>query len=183
MSGRGRAAGAAAQKNRRQKDDGAEQYFQNRNLHRQQAGNQMTNQHHLPRVSPDEFMNFALSFVGFESRQNISKKENLRRFRGFFGIGPQAACKVYLDLIETSDIELKHFCLTLNWLKSYDTELILSGWWRMHEQSVRQWVWSISRSIQNLKEKKVRFVGPLTGGIQQSPSHFFLLCAGCVWRI
>jgi hypothetical protein len=152
MSGRGRAAGARStpSQNHRQ---------QVNHPHQQADRQQMTNQQHRPSaiMTADEFMKYALSFVGFESRQDVAKKENLRRFRAFFGIGPQAACKVYCDLIDTSDIELKHFCLTLNWLKSYDTELILSGWWKIHEQSVRQWVWSISRSIQQLKDKKVCF--------------------------
>ena len=115
-----------------------------------------------------------------------SKDENLRRFRAFFGIGPQAAGKVYADLIQTSkSFELKYFFLTLNWLKSYDTELILSGWWRMHEQSIRQSVWSVSTAIQNLKDKKVSSFWESPA--MQNPSHFlhrlFILSLGCVWQL
>lgn len=154
----------------------------------QQQFRKENRKHPLPSMvlTTDEILKVALNFVGFEYRQDVTKDENLRRFRAFFGIGPQAAGKVYADLIQTSkSFELKYFFLTLNWLKSYDTELILSGWWRMHEQSIRQSVWSVSTAIQNLKDKKVSsfWESPAI----QNPSHFLhrpcILSLGCVWQL
>lgn len=107
----------------------------------------------------DYIQEFGLNCVGFEGRQNVSDKTNLVRFRGFYGIGPAAVAALYKALQKKDGVppNLRHFLMTLYWLKSYDTVLILSGWWRLHPETIMTYTWRILRSIQSLKPDKVKW--------------------------
>ena len=114
---------------------------------------------HIPYASTvrssDDMMKAGLDLVGFKGRQEfVTKAHNIARFRAFFGVGHQAVYELYKDLMLIPD-ELKFFFMTLYWLKSYDTELILSGWWDLHIDTIRRRTWSICKKIQGLKATKV----------------------------
>jgi hypothetical protein len=113
-------------------------------------------------LSPDDVLKLGLKFVGFnETRQSkVGKKKNIERFRAFFGIG-YAGVAVLLKDLQSSErtrvhkLDLKYFFLALNYLKTYNTELVMSGWWDLHEDTVHQWSWFYIKKIQQLKEEKV----------------------------
>ena len=113
-------------------------------------------------LSDDEVMVAGLDFVGFEGRQaNVSKKSNMDRFRDFYGIGPAAASKVLNDIQQIEGkrtrVELQSFFLTLYYLKAYQTETVMSGWWKLNEKTIRAYVWKTLSLVHRLKEKKVLF--------------------------
>jgi hypothetical protein len=102
----------------------------------------------------DDMMKTGLDLVGFKGRQQVSSAQNTLRFRAFFGVGHVAVYELYKDLsLKQGDV--KFFFLTLYWLKSYDTELILSGWWDLHTETIRVATWNMCKKIQELKATKV----------------------------
>ena len=119
-------------------------------------------------LSDDEVMVPGLDFVGFEGRQaNVSKKSNMDRFRDFYGIGPAAASKVLNDIQQIEGkrtrVKLQSFFLTLYYLKAYQTETVMLGWWKLNEKTIRAYVWKTLSLVHRLKEKKV----PLTESIEE----------------
>ena len=114
---------------------------------------------HVVRMTADNILAESLNYVGFEGRQqNVNPSVNYERFRSFFGIGPKAAAAVFLDIQEVLKVDspiLRYFVMALYWMKSYDTLQIMSGWWKLHSESISKWVWYYIEKIQELKPKKV----------------------------
>jgi hypothetical protein len=115
-------------------------------------------------TTPERTLCEGLKYVGFdEGRQsNVKHEKNVERFRAFYGVGHRAVTSLLMDLQTSSrpsaqvhDVDLKHFFLALYFLKTYDTELVLSGWWGLHEITIRKWTWFYATKIQALKEDKV----------------------------
>ncbi|KAG7365076.1 DDE superfamily endonuclease [Nitzschia inconspicua] len=99
-----------------------------------------------------------LDSVGFLGRQaSVSNEENLRRFRSFFGVGPAAAATVLFDLNRKERVTIDHFLLAIYWLKTYQTETVMSRWWNMAEPTIRKHIWRVAELKQSLKEEKVVF--------------------------
>jgi hypothetical protein len=97
-----------------------------------------------------------LSLVGFpSSRQKVRHSLNVERFRSFYGVGPKAATAILKDLEKKAEMEISHFFMTLNWLRLYDTEHVLSGRWGLSEETIRNQIKSMSEAIQSLKERKI----------------------------
>lgn len=113
-------------------------------------------------LSADDVLKHGLEYVGFghERQSKVNKKKNKERFRAFYGIGNDAVAALLKDL-QTSEsarvknLNLKHFFLALNFLKTYNTEVVLSGWWDFHEDTVNKWSWFYIEKIQQLKEEKI----------------------------
>jgi hypothetical protein len=113
-------------------------------------------------LSADDVLEHGLQYVGFDKgrQSNVAKKKNKERFRASFGIGNEAVAALLKD-IQTSkrarveNVDLKYFFLALNFLKTYSTELVLSGWWDLHEDTVHKWSWYYIQKFQQLKEEKV----------------------------
>jgi DDE superfamily endonuclease len=102
-----------------------------------------------------EILSLGLSLVGFDrNRQEVGDKLNERRFRAFYGVGASALLAMYNDL-SPNPPELTRFLMTINWLKLYDTEHVLSGRWDLHENTIRPALKNCSESIQSLKGTKV----------------------------
>ena len=120
-----------------------------------------TSDKYLPgdrKLPPNQMLTMSLDLVGFAGRQSsVSYNENLRRFRSFFGIGVAAAAAVLADINRNETVPIDHFLLTLYWLKTYQTETVLSGWWNMTETTIRKHTWNVASKIQALKEEKVVF--------------------------
>jgi hypothetical protein len=115
-------------------------------------------------MSPEEILKQGLLFVGFSiaRQQSVQQKKNEERFRAFFGVWHKAVAALVKDLQTTTNtnarvdkIDLKYFFLALYFLKSYDTEIILSGWWGFHEETARTWIWWYLKKIQAMKGEKV----------------------------
>jgi len=95
-------------------------------------------------------------FAGFnELRQkSVNKDKNIERFRCCYGVGHKAVVALIKDLPD-KDFQLKNLFLALNFLKTYNTQTALSGWWDMSEETVGKWTKHFQVEIQKLKEKKV----------------------------
>ena len=107
------------------------------------------------------FMYYGLEKVGFD-RSQIEKCErlSLERFISFFGVCPKTTKEMFSALKEVEPFQHKcsmlYFFLTLTWFKSYMTYPVLSGLFKLTENTVRKWVWVYAKGIQSLKESKVR---------------------------
>jgi hypothetical protein len=106
--------------------------------------------------SEENILSYGLMFAGFnELRQkSVNKDKNIERFRCCYGVGHKAVVALIKDLPD-KDFQLKHLFLALNFLKTYNTQTVLSGWWDISEETVRKWTKHFQLEIQKLKEKKV----------------------------
>ena len=108
------------------------------------------------------FMYYGLEKVGFSRKQidNSNERLCLQRFVSFFGVCPKTCKEMFSALKEVEPFRVKcsmvHFFLTLAWLKSYGTYSVLSGQFKVTENTVMKWVWIYAKGIQSLKESKVR---------------------------
>lgn len=108
-------------------------------------------------MTSENLMACALSKVGFDhKRQHVRHALNLERFNAFFGVGPRALASLFNDLDDANEDD---FLMTLNWLKLYDTEHVLSGRWGLHEETIRQKVKKYASMIAALHKTKIRFDG------------------------
>lgn len=111
-----------------------------------------------PYPTKEFILKFGLDCVGFKGRQKNATHDRLR-FRAFFGIGPAAVAALYAKIAESDNCrpELRYLLLTLYWLKSYDTLIIMSGWWQLHPDTITKWTWKFVSLIQKLKPEKVKW--------------------------
>jgi hypothetical protein len=103
-----------------------------------------------------------LSRAGFcRKRQGrVRNGLNIERFKAHYGVEPQVVQAIFGDIKdEFPTFKLDDFFMTLNWLKLYDTEHVLSGRWGHCEEIVRKKVKECAKKIQHLKEKKIVFGG------------------------
>jgi hypothetical protein len=79
--------------------------------------------------SEENILSYGLMFAGFnELRQNSVKNDkNIERFRCFYGVGHKAVAALLKDLPD-KDFQLRNLFLALNFMKTYNTERVLSGW-------------------------------------------------------
>jgi hypothetical protein len=107
-------------------------------------------------ISEDKVLSYGLIYANFDElrQKSVDKTENIRRFRCFYGVEHKAVAALIKDLPD-KDFQLKNLFLALNYLKTYNTETVLSGWWGMSEETVRKWTKHYQQEIQKLKEKKV----------------------------
>jgi hypothetical protein len=104
-----------------------------------------------------------LHYAGFTVRGNLNNltKKNLRRFREWYGAGPDSCSEIYYDLQTQEDAgmtkhNIKYFFMALNWLTMYPTESVRAGCWGVDENTAREWTRSYVLAIQALKLEKVR---------------------------
>lgn len=118
-------------------------------------------------VSPSEFLKLGLSYVGFEEhrQENANAAANVVRFRSTFGVDPETCSSILVDLQEEVDVNGKtimknprasFLLMALYWMRSYNTEIILSGIFRRQEKTVRKYLRMYVNSIQALALKKVK---------------------------
>ena len=90
-----------------------------------------------------------------------NQRTNERRFRGAFGVGPEAVAKVFHDL-RTTDIQAarvpranpKNLLWSLKWMKGYATEELKGS--TKDEKTQRANDWKYAKAIRGLKGLKVR---------------------------
>jgi hypothetical protein len=106
--------------------------------------------------SEDSVLSYGLIYANFDElrQKTVNKDKNIERFRCFYGVEHKAVAALIKDLPD-KDFQLKNLFLALNYLKTYSTETVLSGWWNMSEETVRKWTKHYQQEIQKLKEKKV----------------------------
>jgi hypothetical protein len=116
-------------------------------------------------ISEDELISIGLSYGGFASWRNVVAKATImNRFRAMYGCSPSAVSEIFRNIqaeeiddeVRIKNPQLTKLLLTLRFLKTYDTEVILSGTFKMHHQTVRKWIWLYIAAISALKSLKVR---------------------------
>lgn len=101
-------------------------------------------------------------FPGFDEKkqQRVRHSLNISRFKSHYGVGPETVHSLYIDLKKQyRSIEFRYYMLTLNWLKLYSVEHVLSGRWGYCEDTIRVKVKEYARMIQSLKPQKIVFDG------------------------
>ena len=82
-----------------------------------------------------------LSRAGFcrKRQARVRNELNIERFKAHYGVEPQVVRAIFEDVKdEFPTFNLDDFFLTLNRLKLYDTEHVLSGRWGHCEETVRK---------------------------------------------
>jgi hypothetical protein len=112
-------------------------------------------------VKEGSMLSYGLSLVGFHrARQNVSTGTNMKRFVSFYGVEPKTIVALFDDLKAKFPVFVEKLALmSINWLKSYDTERVLAGRWEYTERTIERKVKEYVRRIQSLKDKKIRFSG------------------------
>lgn len=115
-------------------------------------------------VTDEDILSYGLLLVGFDkSRQKVTIELNLERFKAHFGVGHSTVRGLFQDLKEANPtvdnkvFNYAHAFMTLNWMKLYDTEHVLAGRWGLHEETIRNKVKAYTKSIQDLKGRKIKF--------------------------
>ena len=114
---------------------------------------------------------YGLEKVGFSRGQveKTNRDKSIQRFTSYFGCCPRTSTALFAALKDANSLQSKpsllYFYMALAWLKSYLTERVLAGMFKVHENTVRTWVGKYAIGIQSLKEQKVR----------KSSSPFFIL--------
>jgi hypothetical protein len=118
----------------------------------------------LVQISPNDICELGLQWAGFSRYSRAKEKLKTRRFRSCYGLDPMSVSAIVNDLQTTKDPNAKienmnilHLLMTLNWLKTYDTESNLAGRWKMHEDTIRQWIWFYVNKIGGLVGEKIKW--------------------------
>jgi hypothetical protein len=117
-------------------------------------------------VTPDFVLKQGLLMVGFDHYriQKVLRTKNVIRFRSYFGSDPVVYATIWNDLhdatneaayINTPTATLKHFLMSVFFLKCYPTETQMAGTFCVCEKTARKWCWYFLRKIQALKQTKV----------------------------
>jgi hypothetical protein len=118
-------------------------------------------------ITPKEWLELGLQSVGFgPTRQNRLQETNIERFVSHFGASPESHSAIFADL-QTTQIEaawivkpyILHFLMAMYWLKTYPSESVIAGTFKVDEKTVRTQVWTYVLAIQALKEQKVNAAG------------------------
>ena len=114
-------------------------------------------------VTPKEWVELGLQSVGFGPiRQNRLQETNVERFVAHFGASPESHSAMFSDL-QTTEIKaariakpyILHFLMAMYWLKTYASESVMAGTFKVDEKTARTQVWKYVLAIQALKEQKV----------------------------
>jgi hypothetical protein len=122
-----------------------------------------------PQKSVDEIRIAGLEFCGYtkerQERVRPGSGRNEERFRALYGVSSIAITKFHRDFhqieeedrfIKDKDFKLKHFFMTLHWLKAYPTYTILEAFWGVRHQDAGI-VKKYTEQFQALKNKKIRW--------------------------
>jgi hypothetical protein len=120
-------------------------------------------------VTPDFILKQGLLMVGFDHHriQKVLRTKNVIRFRSFFGSDPIVYATIWNDLhdatnedayINTPTATLKHFLMSVYFLKCYPNETQMAGTFYVCEKTARKWCWYFLSKIQALKQTKVSHI-------------------------
>jgi DDE superfamily endonuclease len=117
-------------------------------------------------VTADFMLMQGLLMVGFDHHriQKVLRNTNIIRFRSFYGSDPIVYARIWNDLhdgtneaafIHTSTATLRHFFMSLFFLKCYPSATQMAAIFRVCEKTARKWCWYFLSKIQALKHTKV----------------------------
>jgi hypothetical protein len=117
-------------------------------------------------VTENEMLSVGLQYIGFDvtKRFNVRESTNIDRFRSAYGASPLVCSLIFCDVQEQeigeatiSKPKVKHFLMSMHWLKRYPVESIMSSTFKLHEETIRIKVSQFVAAIQALKMYKVCF--------------------------
>ena len=110
--------------------------------------------------SPDQLKKLGLTYVGFGPSRQESEQRNINRFRGHYGVCPEAIKLLIVDLeMEGRKIDVKKLFMTISWLRLYDTAEVMAGRWDWGEEHCQSTVHEYTGWIAKLKSRKIGFNG------------------------
>ena len=137
-------------------------------------------------IEADSLMLYSLPVFGFDFKRQAARprEENVFRFKEHFGPKPETiACVLNALKNEYPDeFKVKDALMSLNWLKCYCTERVVSGPWRVGcLASLRDTCKKYTEMISSLREYKIVFGGFENGdiypynvdGVHFATSEFF----------
>jgi len=111
-----------------------------------------------------QFFQFGLEVVGFDvgRQRRTCMATNMERFRAAFGVGPGVCAAVFRDL-QTTEIPSArvdkpnsfYFLVALNWLAICNKEMVMAGFFKTDEKTLREHIKTCVDSIAALKEQKI----------------------------
>ncbi|KAG7363005.1 hypothetical protein IV203_026365 [Nitzschia inconspicua] len=102
----------------------------------------------LPSDDVEALLSLGLYLVGFGETRQGSSIIRMRRFRAFFGVGPKAIKSIHDDLNRKGHkVTSDKLFMAMNWLFTYDTELVLSGRWKLNEKTIRESVRKVVQQV------------------------------------
>lgn len=92
------------------------------------------------------------------------KRKHRDRFKSAYGASPSTCSAIFRDIqlrdigaATITEVNVKHFLVTLFWLKWYPTEVMMLLQFGVEcEKTIRKWIWSYCLAIQALYSYKVR---------------------------
>ena len=117
-------------------------------------------------VMPDLMLMQGLLMVGFDHHciQKVVRTRNAICFRSFYGSDPIVYPTIWNDLHDETNAQayihmptatLKHFLMSVYFLKCYPNETQMDGTFRVCKKTARKWCWYFLSRIQALKHTKV----------------------------
>ena len=107
---------------------------------------------------------YGIERAGFAQSERLpNRKKQLERFVAYFGISHRTCAAIFMALQAArvdadDDLKLINLLITLVWLKTYVTEMVLAGMFQLNENTVRKWIWKYAGFLKSLKESKVQSV-------------------------
>ena len=84
-----------------------------------------------------------------------SKKEKLKRFKGWYGLHPRTCAVVWNKMQNTASEKPIHFLMMLFFLKQYTSEKIIAGVFGSAEKTIPSRVWNMILKVQLMFEQTV----------------------------
>ena len=107
---------------------------------------------------------YGIERAGFAQSERLpNRKKQLERFVAYFGISHRTCAAIFMALQAArvdadDDLKLINLLITLVWLKTYVTEMVLAGMFQLNENTVRKWIWKYAGILKLLRQSKVQFV-------------------------
>lgn len=110
-----------------------------------------------------DIFGYGLTWAGHPwTKDSLTKatKHDIERFRANYGVGPRAIKNAFEDIKSQNLVAkpmVESFFVALSWLKQYPSERVLSGHWKMNENTSRKCCWEYAQALQKLKKDKIKW--------------------------
>lgn len=119
----------------------------------------------------DEIISYGLELIGYSTyrQQRVKRKSLVKNFKRMYGSHPDVYQAIWKDLQKIKDLEyrlvvgkdpwkdLKYFLIGVHFLRKYSDDNDASNRFGCCDRSLRDHKWRIVKSIQHLKQKKIRW--------------------------
>lgn len=111
-------------------------------------------------VMSNDIFQAGLEYAGFDQARQAknNKGRKIIWFKAFYGVEPTTVAAVFDGIKSASNpVTIKEFLMTMNWLFLYETYPVLSGRWKISEETIAKKVVSIGLLIAKLSREKIVF--------------------------